>query len=226
MTLTQAQQDRVWAHATDFDASNPRQRTLARHCRCGQRVLNIGVGNGVLEAALVARGCRTWAIDPTPAAIARLEQQSPQVMGTLGSIVSLPYPCDFFDVVILTEVLEHLPPATAHRGITEIRRVLRRDGLLLLTVPANERLADGVTHCPHCDGTFHRWGHEQAFTKDSLTAFLNAHGFSGLVQARAFADFSRRSFGGLAHSIMRGALGRLNQPIVNPVWFVIARMRF
>jgi SAM-dependent methyltransferase len=48
-------------------------------------------------------------------------------------IVDIPAPNDSFDVVLCTEVLEHLPDPVA--AITELARLLRPGGLLLLTAP-------------------------------------------------------------------------------------------
>ena len=48
-------------------------------------------------------------------------------------IVDIPAPSDSFDVVLCTEVLEHLPDPVA--AIGELTRVLRPGGLLLLTAP-------------------------------------------------------------------------------------------
>lgn len=48
-------------------------------------------------------------------------------------IIDIPAPSDSFDVVLCTEVLEHLPDPVA--AIGELTRVLRPGGLLLLTAP-------------------------------------------------------------------------------------------
>jgi len=50
-----------------------------------------------------------------------------------GSIPGLPFKDDVFDSVLCTEVLEHLPEPD--KAITEIRRVLKKDGYLYVTVP-------------------------------------------------------------------------------------------
>src|SRR6185312_15196375 len=52
----------------------------------------------------------------------------------LGAIEQLPYQSDSFDLVTALDVIEHLDDDIA--GLREMRRVLRRDGRILVFVPA------------------------------------------------------------------------------------------
>jgi SAM-dependent methyltransferase len=52
-----------------------------------------------------------------------------------ASADNLPFRHAAFDVVTFAEVLEHLPSELERRALEEIRRVLRADGMLLLTTP-------------------------------------------------------------------------------------------
>lgn len=51
-----------------------------------------------------------------------------------GSIYSIPFKDNYFDFIICSELLEHLPDDK--RGLAEINRVLKKSGTLLLTVPS------------------------------------------------------------------------------------------
>src|SRR5262249_30239319 len=46
-------------------------------------------------------------------------------------------PTNFFNRVLMMEVLEHLPTEDCHTVLTEIHRVLAPDGRLLITVPSD-----------------------------------------------------------------------------------------
>ena len=48
---------------------------------------------------------------------------------------NLPLPDNYFDLVLFTEVLEHINPSTAQKAVSEISRVLRPGGYLLLGTP-------------------------------------------------------------------------------------------
>ncbi|MBI2641446.1 class I SAM-dependent methyltransferase, partial [Candidatus Roizmanbacteria bacterium] len=50
-----------------------------------------------------------------------------------ASIYRLPYPNEYFDCVICSEVLEHLNDD--NKALLEIKRVLKKNGLLFVTVP-------------------------------------------------------------------------------------------
>jgi ubiquinone/menaquinone biosynthesis C-methylase UbiE len=52
-----------------------------------------------------------------------------------GSLMALPYPDRSFDRVLCLDVLEHLPYADQPRALAELRRVVRDDGEVLLSLP-------------------------------------------------------------------------------------------
>ncbi len=74
---------------------------------------------------------------------------------------TLPFPNQAFDLVLCTEVLEHVPDPDA--TMREIRRVMAYRGTLILTTP----LTWGV-HAVH---DYHRW------TESGLVRLLARHGF-------------------------------------------------
>ncbi|OGW83515.1 MAG: hypothetical protein A2987_03850 [Omnitrophica bacterium RIFCSPLOWO2_01_FULL_45_10] len=51
----------------------------------------------------------------------------------LGSAQEIPFPDAYFDCVLCTEVLEHLPEP--EKAVNEIKRVMKKGGILYLTVP-------------------------------------------------------------------------------------------
>jgi SAM-dependent methyltransferase len=56
----------------------------------------------------------------------------------LGSILDLPYPSDSFDLVLATDVIEHVDDDLT--ALSEIQRILRPGGFALITVPAFQSL--------------------------------------------------------------------------------------
>jgi ubiquinone/menaquinone biosynthesis C-methylase UbiE len=84
-------------------------------------------------------------------------------------------------------VLEHVPDTIAF--LTEVRRVLRRGGRLLVTVPDHGRLKRTVLALAHFDAHYDPLGqHVRFYTRRSLTRALLATGFE---------DVELRALGGL-----------------------------
>ena len=230
MSLQQEEQDRIWTHfqvqnRASFDLSYPRLRYLAERCASETRVLNIGVGNGYLESLLVERNVEVYSLDPSAGSIGRLRDEL--AMGQRaqqGYSQRMPFDADYFDTVIMTEVLEHLSGDILHATLDEVRRVLKPGGAFTGTVPYREDLAANEVICPHCQRAFHRWGHEQRFDLVSLRTLLEEHGYSiDWLYARAFPDFRRRGVRPLMRAVVRYVLGRMGEPLVAPNLYFRAR---
>ena len=60
-------------------------------------------------------------------------------------------------------------------SLSEVARVLKYSGSFIGAVPAEENLSINMVMCTKCGDKFHRWSHEQTFSKKSLFAFLNTN---------------------------------------------------
>lgn len=101
----------------------------------GHRVLDAGCGSGPLTAALQDVGAVVTGFDLSPAMIelarARLGPDADLHVADLGG--PLPFDDDAFDVVVASLCLHYLEDWAA--PLTELRRVLRPGGRLVLSVP-------------------------------------------------------------------------------------------
>ncbi len=109
---------------------------VARHVRAlsPATVLDAGCGEGFVAEALAARlpGVAMTAVDVDPAAVAFAQARSRGgVAYGVASLDALPFDDGAFDVVVCTEVLEHL--AAPDRALAELRRVARV--AVVVTVP-------------------------------------------------------------------------------------------
>ena len=128
---------------------------LARECPPPCRLLELGAAPGVLTLSLSGRGYDVVAVDLGEASdgwghqaegamTAAFEKDGLELLARDLESVPYPFEDETFDVVLLTEVLEHLRDYPA-RVVSEARRLLKPGGLLLITTPnaaAIQRRAD------------------------------------------------------------------------------------
>lgn len=107
----------------------------AQRIVAGKSVLDLGCNNGYGTDILSKRCTRIVGVDvsPTAVATAKSKYQSKTVSFQQIDGQTLPFNEDSFDVITSFQVIEHLPDYDGY--FSEIRRVLRPEGVLLLTTP-------------------------------------------------------------------------------------------
>lgn len=103
-------------------------------------VLDIGCGFGWLEYRLKDKVKKIIGVDINEDDIrqAKNEIKSDKVSFLVGSGLKLPIKSNSIDVVVASEVVEHLPKDSEEIFFKEISRVLKIKGKLLLTTPFND----------------------------------------------------------------------------------------
>ncbi len=217
------QNKKIWDHYQDaavdsFDGNGPRLRALIGQLNnklpSTISVLNIGVGNGYLEKMLHAKNYKVSALDLSENSIKKLVQAG--IDGHLGSITESPFQEEQFDYVIASEVLEHLSNEDLPLALHEIARILKKNGEFIGTVPFNEDLKENTVVCPSCDIHFHKWGHQQTFNKESLSALLASQLKITKLKVQTFVEWRGRGVFGFIRSVIRYALGLMGSQISSP----------
>ena len=131
-------------------------------------VLDVGAGSGALIDLLEKLGCRTKGIDIHPLSDAI----------QYGTITDLQFDNESFGTVFCTDIIEHLTDEQLKKGLSEIRRVLKQKGYLVITTPYKEDLRINSYICPECGHVFHRRGHLQAFDEERIKDLLSHYGFT------------------------------------------------
>lgn len=188
-------QDLIWDYfqnegVDSFAQNRGRLEFLVRRLHPGMCVLNIGVGNGLLEAMAVEKGVDIWSLDPSDRAIASLrERLGVGEKAQVGYSQEIPFPDESFDAVVMSEVLEHLEDDVFEKTLSEVRRVLRPGGMFIGTVPAREKLEDSIVVCPRCGTRFHRWGHQRSFSVETLSSALEPYFLVDEIQEYFFIEW-------------------------------------
>jgi SAM-dependent methyltransferase len=163
--------EHVWGTAPDF--IGPRHELRERllldlflSAGPGPEVLNGGAGQGTLTQKLAELGYDVTSTDVSPEAVQLLRTRAPGPT-IEADLTFLPFDDASFDGVVLGEVLEHVEDD--RRGLAESARVLRQDGVLALSVPANPRLY----------GPSDVWaGHVRRYTRPELLDACSAAGLT------------------------------------------------
>ena len=145
---------------SNIDAANP-------------RILDVGCGTGA-NLKMLARFGHAEGVDVSQQAVSFCHERGLESV-KLGALEELPYDDESFDLVTALDVIEHLDDDVA--GLSEIRRVLRPGGFVLIFVPAFMFLwgvQDDVSN------------HRRRYTLTSLLNAIRAAGFS--VERASYAN--------------------------------------
>ncbi|MBD8697843.1 glycosyltransferase [Stenotrophomonas sp. CFBP 13718] len=125
-----------------------RQEHLHRYAWClplveGKDVLDVASGEGYGSAMLASRARSVRGVDISHDAVAHASERYADVANLeylQGSAAAIPLPNDSVDVVVSFETIEHL--YEQEEMMSEIRRVLRPDGVMVMSSPNKEVYSD------------------------------------------------------------------------------------
>jgi len=100
-----------------------------------EMILDIGCGRGEIVSACLTAGSNTIGIDYSQAAVDISRETVGDGVIVRASAVCLPFSDKVFDKVAVLDVIEHLDKHDAARCISEVRRVLKPSGMLILHTP-------------------------------------------------------------------------------------------
>jgi 2-polyprenyl-3-methyl-5-hydroxy-6-metoxy-1,4-benzoquinol methylase len=116
-----------------------RLHALLEQVESGMRVLDVGCGEGRFAAALASAGASVVGIDVAEEPLRRARERHPELeLHRVAEAEVWPFAESSFDLVWAGEVIEHVADTDA--WLSELRRVLRSGGTLLLSTPENGRL--------------------------------------------------------------------------------------
>ncbi len=99
----------------------------------GGRWLDIGCSAGFVLAAAEEAGFEAFGVELEPAAVAFGQQELGLANIVCGTFDAQAYPTQFFDVISLYDVIEHVPDL--QRTVAELARVLKPGGLIEVRTP-------------------------------------------------------------------------------------------
>jgi SAM-dependent methyltransferase len=172
--------DRIWAAVPD--GAEPehfvmRRDYLLANVAPGDRVLDLGCGDGAFMVALADAGARPVGVEVAAEPLRRARARDPRLDLHLVD-GQLPFPPASFDVVWAGELIEHVhDPAGV---LDDVRRVLAPTGRLLLTTPDHPfplRLRLALSRAAFDAHFDPRTDHVRFFTPRTLAVLLDEAGF-------------------------------------------------
>jgi SAM-dependent methyltransferase len=178
------------------------------------RILDAGCGTGRNLQEFGALG-DAQGVDPSPEAIEFCRRRGLQAV-TEARLESLPFADGSFDLILATDVLEHIEHDAD--ALTELRRVSAPGGRLLITVPAYDWLWSQHDDAHH---------HYRRYTMHQLQEQVQATGWRPLVQTyfnslllppiAVVRTLARRQRAGNGRSDFELTPGRLNRLLAQPM---------
>jgi 2-polyprenyl-6-hydroxyphenyl methylase/3-demethylubiquinone-9 3-methyltransferase len=160
-----------------------RSRFLLEHVEPGDRVLDVGCGEGRFAGALAAAGARVTGVDVAEEPLRRARGRHAGLeLALLADGGAWPLADASFDVVWAGEVIEHVADTAA--WLSELRRVLRSGGRLVLSTPANgsiSLLVAALSTRAFAARFDPRGEHLRFYSRATLTRLIEDFGFEQVV---------------------------------------------
>jgi len=137
-----------------------RARKITKNFINCQRMLDAGCGTGIYSFSFAKRVREINAVDISQEKINHANQISifSNIKFNRGDITKLSFPNNHFDTIICSDVIEHIKEDK--KAFSELSRVLKPKGRLLLTIPSNSE---------NNRKTYKKYGHERAgYTKEDI----------------------------------------------------------
>lgn len=175
---TYYEQSSLWDDAqVDSSSVEMRDKVIGLLPAGAQSILDAGCGNGFITNILPSDR-RVVGCDISEEALKHVRRET-----RISSLHDLPFEDEEFDLVLATDVLEHLPDAMYGKALDELFRVSSR--WLLVAVPYDEILDVATVECSGCGHCYHVHWHQRAFSAASVArlwegrAGVAAHAFCG-----------------------------------------------
>ncbi len=161
----------------------------------GTRFIDVGAGAGRHSYEALRRGADVTAFDldevelkgvDSMFAAMQMENEVPpggQGRVEVGTILDMPYEDGTFDVVLASEILEHVPEDVT--AISELVRILAPGGILAVTVP--RRLPEKICWALSDEYHANEGGHIRIYTADELRGKVENAGLTFTHQHHAHA---------------------------------------
>jgi 2-polyprenyl-3-methyl-5-hydroxy-6-metoxy-1,4-benzoquinol methylase len=125
----------AWSHSSRFKTS---QCLLEKYSNSDSKLLDYGCGDGTFLRMINNLFLETIGTDISPEQIAACQKRFlgvPQVFFCLVDDLDSEQYHSYFDMAVCLEVLEHCVPDNVEKVVLNLKRVVKPDGMIIISVP-------------------------------------------------------------------------------------------
>lgn len=156
--------------ATAHDERRVHEYVIANIPKDASKLLDVGCGSAWVAQHFLKKNKYVFSLDISiiNPLKATTKYTSEKHFGITADSYCLPFRSDSFDVIVASEIIEHIVPP--ERFITELLRTLKPDRYLIITTPYKELIKQ--TLCIHCNNETPVNAHLYSFDENKLIALF------------------------------------------------------
>jgi 2-polyprenyl-3-methyl-5-hydroxy-6-metoxy-1,4-benzoquinol methylase len=133
----------------------------------GRNILDFGYGTGWFVKKLAKEGFNITGVEFLGSR--KISKRKNITLISLNSVKDLSNLSfeEKFDIILTSEVLEHLTKDEINKTLKFFHQWLKEGGRLIVNVPYKEKIEKKIL-CPYCLRWFHPWLHKQSFDENNI----------------------------------------------------------
>lgn len=194
MTWAQPQKDGLLENILAKLRARQANSLIPDNCRNG-RLLDIGCGETPFFLQSIEfkykYGINKWKFEEKRVAAESLDDHLKLFNWDLSKNDNLPFEDEFFDVVTMLAVFEHVEPAEISTLVSEVQRILKLDGIFVLTIPVwwTDLILKGLAKL-NLVSMMGVEDHKSTYSRKKITNIMKLNGFeTSKIQTGYFEIF-------------------------------------
>ncbi len=157
--------------ATAHDERRVREYILIKIPTSATTILDVGSGSAWLASEKTKDNIKVFSLDISKTNLLKAKKKIPSSnhIQVAADSFKLPFKNNSFDVVISSEVIEHV--VSPQDFVRELFRVVKTNGSLIITTPYKEKIRYAL--CIHCNKKTPLNGHLHSFDENKLQSYFN-----------------------------------------------------